>query len=177
MSDDFALLQQAISLAARAHISQLRKDGQTPYVAHPFRVCVTVRHLFGIDDDKVLAAAVLHDVIEDTTKDRDDLIEQFGPDVAGWVALLSKDKRMPDEQREAEYRKQIETAPWQVKVIKLGDLFDNLSDTITMPESKREKTFTKSRIMLPAVLKGLPSRYKQAAGHVQRLLDSRRAKA
>src|SRR4051794_24993753 len=93
-------LLDAIAFAARAHRHQLRKDGQTPYASHPFRVCLVLRHVFGIDDTKVLTAAVLHDTIEDTTTDNDDLSERFGPDVARWVAALTKDKRQPDEERE-----------------------------------------------------------------------------
>jgi guanosine-3',5'-bis(diphosphate) 3'-pyrophosphohydrolase len=172
---DFELLQNAISLAARAHRHQIRKDKETPYVAHPFRVCMTLRHLFGIDDPKILAAAVMHDTIEDTTTDRDDLIESFGPQIAEWVALMSKDKRLPEKEREEAYRKQIETAPWPVKLIKLADLFDNMSDAANMPH--REKTFAKARVMLPHVLKGLPAKFKPAAKIVQDKLDSIARKA
>jgi guanosine-3',5'-bis(diphosphate) 3'-pyrophosphohydrolase len=71
-----SLLAEAISFAARAHRHQIRKDGLTPYVAHPFRACMTVRDVFGIEDPVVLAATVLHDTIEDTTTDYDDLAER-----------------------------------------------------------------------------------------------------
>src|SRR6476660_6714705 len=99
MPDPFAQhrsLLEAASFAARAHRHQLRKDGQTPYAAHPFRVCLIVRHVFGIDDPDTLTAALLHDTIEDTTTDFDDLEKQFGVKVAGWVAALTQDKRLPD---------------------------------------------------------------------------------
>ncbi len=86
-------LLDAISFATRAHHGQLRKDGRTPYVSHVYRVSLIVRHVFGIDDPAVLTAAVLHDTIEDTTTDFDDVEEHFGAEVAGWVARLSKDKR------------------------------------------------------------------------------------
>ena len=66
-------LLQAAAFAARAHRNQWRKDGQTPYVSHVFRVCLTVRQLFGVDDDDVLTAALLHDTIEDTDTDFDDI--------------------------------------------------------------------------------------------------------
>src|SRR5262249_44303552 len=98
-----AYLLDAIAFAARAHRPQLRKDGQTPYVSHVFRVCLVVRHVFGIDDTRVLTAAVLHDTIEDTTTDYDDLREQFGDEVASWVAALSKDKRRHEDMREQAY--------------------------------------------------------------------------
>jgi guanosine-3',5'-bis(diphosphate) 3'-pyrophosphohydrolase len=48
-----ARLLEAASFAARAHRAQVRKDGETPYVAHVFRVCLIVRHVFGIDDPAV----------------------------------------------------------------------------------------------------------------------------
>src|SRR5947207_14097454 len=94
LSAKYGALLSAASFAARAHRHQLRKDNQTPYAAHPFRVCLIVRHVFGFDDPKALAAALLHDTIEDTTTDRDDLIEQFGAEVAEWVAALTKDNRL-----------------------------------------------------------------------------------
>ena len=93
------LVLDAIAFAARAHHGQLRKDGKTPYASHPFRVCLIVRDIFAIDDPYVLAAAVLHDTIEDTTTDFDDLEKHFGREVAEWVAALSKDKRRHERER------------------------------------------------------------------------------
>src|SRR5262249_22101667 len=94
------LVLGAIAFAAHAHRHQLRKDQRTHYASHAFRVCFTVRHVFGIDDNSVLAAAVLHDTLEDTTTDFDDLAESFGKEIADWVAQLSKDKRLVHDGRE-----------------------------------------------------------------------------
>ena len=58
------LWQQAASFAARAHHGQMRRDGKTPYVAHPLRVAMTVRHVFGCEDEVCLAAAMLHGLIQ-----------------------------------------------------------------------------------------------------------------
>ena len=69
----------------RMHQGQFRKDGRTPYVAHPFRVAMTVRHAFGVDDEVALAA-LLHDVIEDTAADYDDIAAACGTAVADVVA-------------------------------------------------------------------------------------------
>src|SRR5438128_6484259 len=96
-------LLEALAFAARAHQRKLRKDGATPYVSHVFRVCLVLRHVFGIDDGQALTAAALHDTLEDTDTDFDDLKGEFGDEVAGWVAALSKDKRLPEEQREQAY--------------------------------------------------------------------------
>ena len=138
-------LLEAVSYAARAHRHQLRKDGQTPYVAHVFRVCLIVRHVFGIDDPRALAAAALHDTVEDTTTDYDDLEEAFGREVAEWATLLCKDKRRPDDGREEEYVARLAGAPWQVKVCKLADVFDNLIDSQHLKPEQRERTKHRAR--------------------------------
>ena len=114
MTDPNQIMFDAVGFAARAHRHQLRKDRDTPYVSHVFRVCLVVRHVFGFDDPRMLAAAVLHDTIEDTTTDYDDLIEHFGPDVARWVAALTKDMRLPHDEREEVYRRTLAAADWQV---------------------------------------------------------------
>ena len=156
----YGTLLGAASFAARAHRHQLRKDRETPYAAHTFRVCLIVRHVFGIDDPDVLTAALLHDTIEDTTTDRDDLIELFGPRVADWVAVLSKDKRLQDNEREAAYMKGLANAPLAVKLCKLADIFDNLMDSAHLSPAQRQKTLIRSRKYLDSVGTNLP-----AAGH------------
>ena len=67
-------LLNAVAFAARAHRPQVRKDGQTPYVSHVFRVAMIVTQVFGVHEPKILTAAVLHDTIEDTTTDYDDIV-------------------------------------------------------------------------------------------------------
>jgi guanosine-3',5'-bis(diphosphate) 3'-pyrophosphohydrolase len=146
-----AFLQEAIAFAARAHSGHLRKDGATPYVSHVFRVCLIVRDLFGVGDARVLCAAVLHDTVEDTTTDRDDLEERFGTEVAAWVAMLSKDKRLPWEQRETAYCRVLAEAPWQVQVCKLADVYDNLSDLPNSPAASRDKLLDNARRYLDAL--------------------------
>lgn len=91
---------------------------------------------FGVTDPDVLAAGVLHDTIEDTSADCDEVIEHFGPRVAALVADLTKDKRLPEEQREKAYFDQLEAAPLEAKLIKLADTIDNLIDSSTMAAGK-----------------------------------------
>jgi guanosine-3',5'-bis(diphosphate) 3'-pyrophosphohydrolase len=135
------LFHRAVSFAARAHRHQLRKDGATPYVAHPVRVAFTLLTIFGIDDEQTLAAAVLHDTIEDTTTDFDDLAAEFGPDVARYVAALSKDSRLPEEEREKAFFEVLDRSQWQVRAIKMADAYDNLLDSggKVSPQKTREK--------------------------------------
>ena len=129
IDSEIQLIQRAISFAARQHRYQRRKDDRTPYVAHPFRVFFVVRHVFGIEDPVALCAAVLHDTIEDTTTDYDDLIQQFGEEVADAVAALTKDMRLGNDKREKAYDKQLAEASWQARAVKLADVYDNFCDS------------------------------------------------
>jgi guanosine-3',5'-bis(diphosphate) 3'-pyrophosphohydrolase len=147
-------LLEAVSFAARAHDGQLRKDGRTPYVSHVFRVCLVVRHVFGIDDPQMMMAALLHDTIEDTRTDLDDLLELLGGSadpVAGWVAALTKDKRLPEPEREATYLDGLSRAPRPVRLCKLADLFDNLLDSAHLRDEQWGRTRCKARETLTAL--------------------------
>lgn len=135
-----ASLLEAIAFAARAHQGQFRKDKLTPYVSHVFRVAMIVRDRFGFDDPRMLVAAVLHDTIEDTTTDFDDLDKNFGREIAEWVACLTKIKSLPEVAREEDYLQRLLAAPWQVRACKLADMFDNLSDMTNLPPERRGHT-------------------------------------
>ena len=142
---------KAISFASRAHDGQIRKDGETPYASHPVRALFILRDIFGVEDEKLLISAVLHDTIEDTTTDHDDVSEEFGIEVADIVALLSKDKRKGEEIREAEYLKQLKEASDEVKVVKLADVYDNVSDCETAGAQKHiDKTLRTARKYIKA---------------------------
>jgi len=163
------LLFRAISYAARAHRYQLRKDGVTPYVSHVFRVAMTLSQVFGVTDPEVLTAAVLHDTIEDTTSGFDDLAERFGKKTARWVALLSKNKCLPEKEREAAYCRQLASAPAPVKLIKLADLHDNLLDAATAGPGQKKKSRNNARRYLKALAHKPHSVLKQPLAIVRRL--------
>lgn len=157
MIPDFDLrLLDAVAFAARAHQGQMRKDRATPYVSHPFRVCLIVRDLFGHDDPRMLITALLHDTIEDTTTDFDDVDGCFGREIATWVSYLTKDKRLPDADRERAYLDRLQEAPWQVQVCKLADLFDNLSDIAALPTQHQAHALQRAGQYF-AVLRHLPA--------------------
>jgi len=172
-----ALWQRAAAYAARKHRHQNRKDGATPYYSHVARVTLTVSGVFGCHDPEVLAAAMLHDTIEDTTTDYDDLLEHFGETVADTVAALTKNMALPEQPREAEYLARLAGAGWRVALIKLADLFDNLADIENYPESQRAphraKTHARAREFLGAVAAssaGADPRVQHAAGIVRSCL-------
>ncbi len=173
IADNVRRLLEAVSFAGRAHQGQLRKDGRTPYASHPFRVCLIVRHVFGIDDPEALTAALLHDTIEDTPTDYDDLKERFGDAVAGWVGTLSKDMRHPEEEREEEYRAGLARAPWPVKVCKLADMCDNLLDSAHLRPDQRARTIRRTHAYLEALASpDLPPAVRRAWELVRDLANS-----
>lgn len=126
---------KAVSFAARCHRHQVRKDGKTPYVAHPFRVAMIVRDVFEFDDEETLAAALLHDTVEDTATDYDDIEKEFGQKVADIVAALTKNMSLPKAQREAAYDQQLAAGPQEARLIKLADVYDNITDAKHSPSA------------------------------------------
>ena len=145
------LMPAAVGFAARAHRHQTRNDGMTPYISHVVRVTLILAVEFGITDDEVLAAALLHDTIEDCNVDYDDIHNQFGETVANWVACLTKDTRLPNDEREKTYLTALETGPWQVHAIKLADTLDNLRDSASLSAERRAKTRAKAVEVLGVV--------------------------
>jgi guanosine-3',5'-bis(diphosphate) 3'-pyrophosphohydrolase len=169
VADTYRNLLESVSFATRAHQHQVRKDQRTPYVSHPFRVCLILRLIFGIEDPRILTAAILHDTLEDTQTDFDDLEEQFGREVAFWAAALSKDKRRPEKEREEAYVAQLAAAPWQVKVCKIADLFDNMLDARQLSSSQTKKAFQKFHRYLEALGDNPPDEIRPAYDLVKHL--------
>lgn len=122
------LWQKASSFASRLHEGQRRKDNETPYASHPARVAMTITQVFGCADPEAIAAAYLHDTIEDTPADYDDIAEGFGTTIADIVAALTKNMILPEDDRERDYDQRLAQADWRARLIKLADCFDNLCD-------------------------------------------------
>lgn len=167
--------QRAAAFAARAHKHQLRKDGETPYVSHPFRVAMTVRHVFGCEDPVAIAAALLHDTIEDTATDYDDIAEGFGTQVADVVAAMTKSMILPEHLREVDYDTRLAKADWRARLIKLADVYDNACDCAQLtPESKAKLPVKIDRaVALAAADRAGNPVMERAASAVQALIASR----
>ena len=124
------ILNKAVAFAVGAHAGQCRKGTQVPYILHPMEAAVIVGSM--TVDDEVLAAAVLHDVAEDTDFTVEDIRAQFGPRVAELVAGESENKRedLPAEDtwklRKQETLQHLENAPLDVQMIALGDKLSNM---------------------------------------------------
>ncbi len=128
---------RAASFSARKHQGQTRADNVTPYFSHVARVTLILSHVFGCYDEEVLTAALLHDTIEDTATDYDEVAELFGEQVAQYVVLLTKNVMLPKQEREEEYAARLAAAPEAVMIAKMADLYDNLSDRVHSPKLRK----------------------------------------
>ncbi len=133
-TNPFQALLRAASFAARKHQGQTRADNLTPYFSHVARVTLVLSHEFGVRDEDVLTAALLHDTIEDTATDYDEIATLFGARVADYVVLLTKNGMLPKKEREEDYIARLGRAPEPVMIAKMADLYDNLSDRIHSPK-------------------------------------------
>ena len=121
------LINRAQIFAKEKHKQQTRDDGKTPYWKHLHKVVKNLENL-GITDESIICAGWLHDTIEDTDTDYDEIYKLFGKTTADIVATLTKDTRMIKKDREKAYCLQLKRGTWQAQVVKLGDILSNLED-------------------------------------------------
>ena len=165
------LLLNALSFAARVHHDQTRQDGETPYVAHAYRVVTILATVFGVEETEVLEAAALQGAVEDTPTDLDAVAEVAGERVAHYVALLSKDKRLADEEREQAYLAQLQEADIGVKLCKLADLYDNLRDAAALPKKSQTRNLRWAKQIADHFDPVFPDEWRHALELVQDLIE------
>ena len=127
----YQLLDEAIRFATAAHAGQMRKASPHPYILHPLEAAVIVGSM--TSDAAVLAAALLHDTVEDAGITPAELRARFGDRVAALVASETEDKR-PDlppaaswqARKEASLTLLRETDDLGIKMLYLGDKLSNL---------------------------------------------------
>jgi RelA/SpoT family (p)ppGpp synthetase len=159
------LIERAYAVAEGAHAGQTRKSGE-PYIQHPLAVASLLADL-GMDPDTI-AAALLHDVVEDSDVDLEGLRQEFGPDVASLVDGVTKleqieqeridrfsyeGKRPRDEQESESLRKMFIAMAEDIRVviIKLADRLHNMR-TLEPLTPERRKTFARETMDIFAPL-------------------------
>ena len=128
------LILNAADFAAYKHRNQKRKDEEkTPYINHPIAVAKIISEIGNVEDPEVLAAALLHDTIEDTKTTPEELIDHFGERVCNLVQEVTDDKNLPKlerKQRQIDHAKEISEG---AALIKLGDKISNVTDITNTP--------------------------------------------
>lgn len=126
---DTSLLDRAITFAVKAHQGMERKGKGFPYIVHPMEAVCIVATI--TNDQELLAAAALHDVIEDTDTTADDLKKEFGERVAMLVEAESDDKTGGSKadtwhQRKQDTLDRLRNADLDIKIVALGDKLSNM---------------------------------------------------
>src|SRR5215471_7522317 len=141
--DETAMIVRAYETAARAHQGQLRNSGEA-YISHPLAVATILAGL-GMDD-VTIAAALLHDAVEDTGYGLAEIEQKFGPDVAAIVDGVTKLDRVSFDSRQAQQaatmRKMLVAMAKDPRVllIKLADRLHNMQTIAAMPEWKQKRS-------------------------------------
>ena len=141
--EDKKLIRSAFDTAVDAHRNQRRKSGE-PYILHPISVAKIVAQEIGLDATSI-AAALLHDVVEDTEYSFEDIEKLFGSGVARIVEGLTKISKLSKESNvslQAEnFRKLLLTLNDDIRVIiiKIADRLHNMQTLDAMPEYKQVK--------------------------------------
>ena len=131
---DLELVTRAADFAARAHAAQHRKGlTKEPYVNHLTEVAALLAEAIEDNDAELIAAAYLHDTLEDTATRYEDLNTRFGADIASLVVEVTDDKSLPKAERK---RLQVETMARKsvrAKLLKIADKTSNLRSLVASP--------------------------------------------
>ncbi len=149
----FDRIKAAIDIAYTAHKGQNRKYGNDiPYIHHPMRVAFKIAQL--TRDEVVIAAAILHDVLEDTDVSPDVIARECGNDVLVLVQELTNPSKLPEHckkpraERKRIDREHLKEVSYAAKLIKLCDRIDNLYDVGNGPADFRKLYAKESRLLL-----------------------------
>ena len=155
--DDLGLVLRAAQFAAHKHKDQRRKDAKaTPYINHPIGLAEVLHTDGGVRDPVVIAAALLHDTIEDTETTYDELRGIFGEDVADTVVELTDTKFLGKEARKRLQIAKAGRASERARHVKLADKICNLRDILASPParwslSRQQKYFDWAREVVDQV--------------------------
>ena len=129
--DHLPVTRNAVEFARERHAGQRRRADDAPFVLHPIEAA-SILERSGYPDH-VVAAAVLHDVLEDTEAERPELEERFGPEVAELVATVSDDPSITDpEAQKDDVRERVRRAGGYAQAVYAADKISKVRELRTM---------------------------------------------
>ncbi len=129
LAPSFSLFLNALQFAADKHRNQKRRDnGETPYINHPIQVASILWHIGQVHDEIVLSAALLHDTLEDTNTQPNEIETHFNQEILQLVQEVSDDKSLPKTERKRLQIEHATTISTSAKLIKLADKIANIQD-------------------------------------------------
>ncbi|PIQ78711.1 phosphohydrolase [Candidatus Peregrinibacteria bacterium CG11_big_fil_rev_8_21_14_0_20_46_8] len=139
-----ARIDKALVKAMQLHAAQRRKhDGETPFIVHPIGVAMVLSQF--TQDEALIAAALLHDTVEDTDYTGEQLRADFGDEIADIVLEVTEPPRKEAtwEERKEAYLQRIATNSREARMITCGDKINNLASMITAFEEQGESMWGK----------------------------------
>ena len=134
--NDLGLVLRAAQFAANKHKDQRRKDAKSrPYINHPINLAEVLHTDGGVHDPIVIAAALLHDTIEDTKTTYQELRGAFGAEVADVVVEVTDVKFLGKESRKRLQVAKAGRASERARQVKIADKICNLRDILASPPS------------------------------------------
>jgi guanosine-3',5'-bis(diphosphate) 3'-pyrophosphohydrolase len=128
------LIIRAAAFAAEKHRRQRRKDADaSPYINHPIALADVLTNEGAVEDTTVLAAALLHDTIEDTATTHQEIEATFGTEIASVVSEVTDDKALPKAERKQAQIEHASALSPAAKLVKLADKICNLRDMSDYP--------------------------------------------
>jgi GTP diphosphokinase / guanosine-3',5'-bis(diphosphate) 3'-diphosphatase len=128
------LVLKALHFAADKHRHQRRKDaGASPYINHPIALAEVLCTIGGVEEAVTIAAAVLHDTIEDTETTAAELEEHFGTEIRRIVEEVTDDKTLDSAHRKQLQVERAATSSAPAQLVKLADKICNVRDIIDAP--------------------------------------------
>ena len=171
-------VSDAIDLAYKAHEGQLRMASERPYIVHPIRVALILLELAEQKNPAIICAALLHDVLEDSDIEEDEIEGRFGSQVLELVLSLTHPALNEGETKFERNKKMFENMRWHGRdthIIKSADRLDNLSTATQALESKRlaEYLVESEEYLLPLTLASNTALYHALNEAIQKLKLSR----
>ncbi|WP_431688981.1 HD domain-containing protein [Hahella sp. NBU794] len=173
------LVEKAKVFASAAHaaIGQRRRYTDEPYIVHPAEVAGIVASVGG--DEEMIAAAYLHDIVEDTQVTQELILEFFGPSVAKLVEEVTDVSQPQDGNRQARKeidRQHLANASPRAKTIKLADLISNSTNIIQHDRWFAKVYMQEKKLLLEVLGEGDSSLYQRAQTIVSEYYAEREAR-
>lgn len=152
---DIDVVTDAAAVATAAHKEQVRSYTNAPYINHCEEVVGYLLTYVRPISTEIVAAAWLHDTVEDTKILLEDIDTRFGTTIASYVELLTNDFAYSDlpskpnrRRRKALQRDRIAAAPWEVKAIKAADICSNVSDNIAVHDPDFARVYLDEKALM-----------------------------
>ena len=153
-----SIYQDAIKFAAIKHNGQVVPGTDMPYLVHlsnvAMEILVAAPYTEDFDLSFAIAVALLHDTIEDTDTSMEDIATAFSISISHAVSALTKDTKLPKEERIPDSLRRIQLQPKEVWAVKLADRITNLQLAPAHWDSAKKEAYKNDAILILQMLKG-----------------------